>query len=109
MTQRGFVMLAVTVAMVLIAAIALMLTTESVMEGDLTIRAAEALEADYLAQAALQHALWQNDNKRLRRRLQRAQYVVRGAYLHCPSRLGLHDHELHRQSRSRCLDKRASA
>lgn len=62
MTQSGFVILTVTVAMVLIAAIALMLTTESVMEADLTIRAAEALEADYLAQAALQHALWQNDH-----------------------------------------------
>ena len=62
MTQRGFVMLAVAVAMALIAAIALMLTTESAMQADLTSRGAEALEADYLAQAALQHALWQNDN-----------------------------------------------
>ena len=49
MTQHGFVMLAVAVAMVLIAAIALMLTTESAMQADLTIRGADALEADYLA------------------------------------------------------------
>jgi len=60
--QRGFVMLAVTVAIVLIAAIALMLSTESAIEAELTGRGTEALQAEYLAQAALQHASWHHDN-----------------------------------------------
>ncbi|MEE8130595.1 MAG: DNRLRE domain-containing protein, partial [Vicinamibacterales bacterium] len=62
MRQRGFVMLTVVVGIVLIAAITMMLATENAMQADLTIRATEALEADYVAQAALQHALWQNHN-----------------------------------------------
>ena len=60
-SQGGFVMLAVVVAMVLVAAITLMLTTESTMEANLTSRANEALEVEYLVEAALQHAIWQND------------------------------------------------
>ena len=62
MRQRGFVMLTVVVGIVLIAAIAMMLATENAMQADLTTRATEALEADYVAQAALQHAVWQNHN-----------------------------------------------
>ena len=60
--QRGFVMIAVMLALVLVAAITLMLTTESAVEAERGGRSMEALQADYLAQAALQHALWRNAN-----------------------------------------------
>lgn len=57
--QRGFVMLAVMVALVSIAAIALMLSAESALQAELGGRAAEALEAEYAAEAAMAHAIWQ--------------------------------------------------
>ena len=50
------------VALVLVASIALLLSTEGRMEAELTGRGTEALQADYLAQAALQHAMWQNES-----------------------------------------------
>ena len=50
------------VALVLTAAVALMLTTESAVEAELTGRSTEALQADHIARAALEHAIWQNDN-----------------------------------------------
>ena len=59
--ERGFVLIAVVAALVLVASIALMLGTEGAVEAELTGRSTEALEVDYLAQAALQHALWQTN------------------------------------------------
>ena len=50
--ECGFVLVAVTVALVLVASIALLLTTESAVEAELTGRGTEALQADYLAQFA---------------------------------------------------------
>ena len=61
-SERGFVMIAVMVGLVLVSALGLMLSNESALEADLTNRETEALQAQYLAQAALQHALWQTDS-----------------------------------------------
>lgn len=54
----GFVMIAVVVTLLLCAALALMLTTDSAREAERARRGVEDLEAYYAAQAALEHAAW---------------------------------------------------
>ena len=59
--QRGFLLITVLVTLFLVAALGLLLVTEGGADADRTASASEALQADYLAQAGLQHALSQND------------------------------------------------
>ena len=58
---RGFVMIAVLVTLVLVAAVALLLATQGTGEADRAGRGTEALQAEYVAQAAIEHALWEAD------------------------------------------------
>jgi type II secretory pathway pseudopilin PulG len=58
---RGFVLITVLVTLLLVAAIALLLTSESGGEAARAGRGREALQAQYLVQAALEHALWDAD------------------------------------------------
>ncbi|MDH3509067.1 MAG: DNRLRE domain-containing protein, partial [Gammaproteobacteria bacterium] len=59
--QRGFVALAVIAGLVIVAAIAMLLVTESTMESDRAGRGIESLQAEYAALAAIEHAEWQAD------------------------------------------------
>jgi type II secretory pathway pseudopilin PulG len=60
LTETGFVMFAVLIALVVVASIGMLLITESAMQVDRTGRESDAREADYLARAAMEHALWQD-------------------------------------------------
>ena len=59
--DSGAVLIVVLVGLLVVASISLLLTTQGAVEADRTGRTTESLEADYVAQAALQHALWQNE------------------------------------------------
>ena len=55
---RGFVMIAVMVGLVVVAAIGLMVSMQTTLEADRAVRGIESLQADYAALAAIEHAEW---------------------------------------------------
>lgn len=57
-SQSGFVALAVIAGLVIVAAVAMLLVTESTMESDRAGRGIESLQAEYAALAAIEHAQW---------------------------------------------------
>jgi len=57
--QRGYILLPVVLLISLVAAAAFMLNNESVLETGVAVSSNELARADYVAEAGLQHALWQ--------------------------------------------------
>jgi len=57
--QRGFVLLPVVLLITLVAALAFLLNNESVLETGITASNLEAKQAENVARAGLNHALWQ--------------------------------------------------
>lgn len=57
--QRGYILLPVIVVITLVAAIALLMTTESALESNTAATELDAQQAQYVAAAGLNHALWQ--------------------------------------------------
>jgi Tfp pilus assembly protein PilX len=62
--QRGFVLLTVVMALVLVATVALLINRQGALGASMTAGIAEGDEARYVAEAGLQHAIWhvQNSN-----------------------------------------------
>ncbi|MCP4333146.1 MAG: DNRLRE domain-containing protein, partial [Gammaproteobacteria bacterium] len=58
--QTGYILLSVIVVITLVAAIALLITTESVLESNTAGSELDAQQAQYVAGAGLNHALWLN-------------------------------------------------
>ncbi len=58
--QRGYILLSVIVVITLVAAIALLMTTESALESNTAGSELDAQQAQYVAEAGLNHALWLN-------------------------------------------------
>ncbi|MDH3221206.1 MAG: hypothetical protein OEO19_16880, partial [Gammaproteobacteria bacterium] len=56
--QRGYILLPVIVVITLVAAIALLMTTESALESNTAASELDARQAQYVAAAGLNHALW---------------------------------------------------
>ena len=56
--QRGYILLPVIVVITLVAAIALLMTTESALESNTAATELDAQQAQYVAAAGLNHALW---------------------------------------------------
>jgi len=56
--QTGYILLPVIVAITLVAAIALMMNTESALESNTASSELDAQQARYVAEAGLNHALW---------------------------------------------------
>jgi Tfp pilus assembly protein PilX len=57
--QRGYILLPVIVVITVVAAIALLMTTESALESNTAASELDAQQARYVAEAGLKHALWQ--------------------------------------------------
>ncbi len=60
--QQGFVLFTVVVMLFLVAATTYLVSYDSSFKSDQPERELEAASADYVAAAAMQHALWQKDN-----------------------------------------------
>ena len=60
--QRGYVLFTVVVMLVFVAVTALLVSYDSSLKASMPAREAEASRADYVAQAGIQHAQWQNHN-----------------------------------------------
>ena len=58
--QAGYILLPVIVVITLVAAIALLMNTESALESNTTASELDAQQARYVAEAGLNHALWLN-------------------------------------------------
>ena len=61
-SQQGYVLFAVVVMLFIVAATALLVSYDSSFKSSQPARELEAARADYVAEAALQHALWQTSN-----------------------------------------------
>ena len=57
--ERGYILLPVVLLITLVAAVAWMLNNASLLDGGITASVAESAQAEYVAQAGLQHALQQ--------------------------------------------------
>jgi len=60
--RRGFVLLTVVLALVLVAAVALLIGRQGALGASMAAGTAEGDEARYVAEAGLQHAIWQVQN-----------------------------------------------
>ena len=60
--QRGYLLLSVVVTLFLVAAIALLLNYDSATGANTASAELESARADYVAEAAMQHALWRSAN-----------------------------------------------
>ena len=60
--QNGYVLYTVIVMLVIVAAIALLVSNDSSFRSGVPERDLEAARADYVVQAALQHAVWRKDS-----------------------------------------------
>ncbi len=60
--QRGYVLFTVVVMLVVVAVGALLVSYDSSLKASMPAGEAEASRADYVAEAAMQHALWQSAN-----------------------------------------------
>ncbi|MGI9262642.1 MAG: DNRLRE domain-containing protein, partial [Woeseiaceae bacterium] len=60
--QDGYIFIAVVVMLAIVAAMTLLVSYDSSVKASEPARQAEAARADYLAQAALQHAIWRSNN-----------------------------------------------
>jgi len=60
--QQGYVLFMVVVMLFVLATIAFLVSYESSFQSNQRVIELEATRADYVAKAALQHALWQNSN-----------------------------------------------
>ena len=60
--QRGYVLLTVIVMLVVVAVITFLVSYDSSLKASMPAREAEASRADYVAEAAMQHALWRVGN-----------------------------------------------
>jgi hypothetical protein len=58
-TQSGYILLPVVLLITLVAVAAFLLNNETLLDADVTAAVAESAQADYVAQAGLQHALQQ--------------------------------------------------
>ena len=56
--QRGYLLVTVIMTLFLVATIAVLLNHESSISANTANRELEAARADYVARAAVQHALW---------------------------------------------------
>ena len=56
--QTGYILLPVIVVITLVAAIALLMNTESALESNTAVSEVDAQQAQYVAEAGLNHALW---------------------------------------------------
>ena len=61
-SQQGYVLYTVVIMLVVVAATALLVRYDSSFKASVPVRVLEATNADYVAQAAMQHAVWQKDN-----------------------------------------------
>ncbi len=61
-SQRGYLLVTVIVTLFLVASVALLLAHDSANSANTASRELEAARADYVAQAGMQHALWQAQN-----------------------------------------------
>jgi len=57
--QRGYILLPVIVVITLVAAIALLMNTESALESNTTASELDAQQARYVVEAGVNHAMWQ--------------------------------------------------
>ncbi len=61
-SQRGYLLISVVVMLFLVASIAMLLNYDSAISANTSSSELEASRADYVAEAAVQHALWRADN-----------------------------------------------
>jgi Tfp pilus assembly protein PilX len=60
--QRGYLLVMVIIMLFLVASIAMLLNHDSAISANLSTGELQATRADYVAQAAMQHALWSSAN-----------------------------------------------
>jgi len=61
--QHGYILLPVVIMLTLVAAVAFMLNNESALDSGITASNQEMEQAEYVAQAGLNHALWQTQQQ----------------------------------------------
>jgi len=59
--QKGYVLYTVIVMLVIVAATTLLVRNDSIYRSGVPEREVEAIHADYIAEAAMQHAVWRKD------------------------------------------------
>ncbi len=60
--QRGYLLITAVVALFLVASVAMLLARDSAIKANTASKELETARVDYVAQAAMQHALWRSAN-----------------------------------------------